>query len=153
MLGYKYSTDTQVIVQNFKNTWGLSYGCEIKPDDKIALRFGYDPRKTSVRPELFGPLPFPDLKIYSAGIGIIVDDKPKPSPKNMHELTQQINNPNEIDITVSFIKLAGKTVLSNTSKNLNSTAFTDIVYNPYAGLDWHQEMHLWWFAIDQVFKW
>ena len=71
----------------------------------------------------------------------------------MHELTQQINNPNEIDITVSFIKLAGKTVLSNTSKNLNSTAFTDIVYNPYAGLDWHQEMHLWWFAIDQVFKW
>jgi hypothetical protein len=153
MLGYRYSTDTQVIVHDFKNTWHLSYGCEIKPIDKIALRLGYDSRPTSVQDSLFGAVPFPDLKIYSVGIGIVVDDKPKPSPKNMHERMQQLNHPNAIDITVSYIKLADKTVLNNTSKNLNSTTFTDIVYNPYAGLDWHQEMHLWWFAINQVFKW
>jgi long-subunit fatty acid transport protein len=153
MLGYRYSTDTQVIVHNFKDTTHFSYGCEFKPVEKLALRLGYDPRPTSVQNSLFGPLPFPDLKIYSAGIGIIVDDKPKPTPKNMHERMQQINEPNEIDITVSYIKLNDKTVKSNTSTNLNSTVFTNIVYNPYAGLDWHQEMHLWWFAINQVFKW
>ena len=153
MLGYRYSTDSLVIVHNFKDTWHLSYGCEIKPTEKAALRFGYDPRPTSVRDNLFGPLPLPDIKIYSAGIGIVVDDKPKPVPKNMHELTQQINNPNAIDINVSFIKLEDKTVRSNTSRNLNSTSFTDVVYNPYAGLDWHQKMHIWWFSINQVFKW
>jgi long-subunit fatty acid transport protein len=153
MLGYPFSTDSLVIVHNFKDTWHLSYGCEIKPDEKLALRLGYDPRPTSVRDNLFGPLPMSDIKVYSVGIGIVVDDKPKPVPKNMHELTQQINNPNAIDINVSYIKLADKTVLSNTSKNLNSTSFTDIVYNPYAGLDWHQKMHLWWFAVNQVYKW
>jgi long-subunit fatty acid transport protein len=153
MLGYPYSTDSMVIVNDFKDTWHLSYGCEIKPEDKIALRFGYDPRPTSVQDNLFGPMPLPDIKIYSAGIGILVDDKPKPTPKNFSERLQQLNNPNEIDINVSFIKMANKTVPSNTSTNLNATSFTDIVYNPYAGLDWHQEMHIWWFAINQVFKW
>ena len=153
MLGYPYSTDTQVINQDFKDTWNLSYGCEIKPDAKHTLRFGYDPRPTSVRNNLFGPLPFPNLNIYSAGIGIVVDDKPKPTPKSFNERLQQLNNPNEINITVSYIKLADKTVPNNTSINLNSTNFTNIVYNPYSGLDWSQKMHLWWFAIDQVFKW
>jgi long-subunit fatty acid transport protein len=153
MLGYRHSTDTLVIEHNFKDTWHLSYGLEIKPIEKVALRFGYDPRPTSVRDNLFGPLPLPDIKIYSAGIGIVVDDKPKPAPKNMHELTQQINHPNAIDINVSLIKLEDKTVRSNGSRNLNSTSFTDIVYNPYAGLDWHQKMHIWWFSLNQVFKW
>lgn len=153
MLGYPYATDSMVIMQDFKDTWHLSYGCEIKPVEKIALRLGYDPRPTSVQDNLFGPLPLPDIKIYSAGIGIVVDDKPKPTPKNLSERLQQLNNPNEIDINVSYIKMANKTVPSNTSTNLNATSFIDIVYNPYAGLDWHQEMHIWWFAINQVFKW
>lgn len=153
LLGYPYSTDSLVIVQDFKDTWHLSYGCEIKPIEKIALRLGFDPRPTSVRDNLFGPLPMPDMKLYSAGIGIVVDDKPKPVPKNMHELLQQINNPNAIDINVSLIQMENKTVPSNTSTNLNSTTFTNIVYNPYAGLDWSQKMHIWWFAINQVYKW
>jgi long-subunit fatty acid transport protein len=153
MLGYQYSPDTQVIVHNFKNTWHLSYGLEIKPVDKFYLRLGYDARPTSVQDNLFGPLPFPDLKIYTVGLGIVVDDKPKPSPKNFKELQTQIEHPSEVNIVVSYIKLEDKTVKSNTSTNLNSTVFTNIVYNPYAGLDWHQEMHLWWFAINQIFKW
>ena len=153
MLGYLYSPDSQVFVHNFKNTWHMTYGVEIKPIEKIALRLGYDARPTSTVPERFGPLPFPDLKIYSLGLSIVMDDKPKPRPKDFHELTQQINHANQIDINVSYIKLKDTTIRSNSSRNLNSTVFTDIVYNPYAGLDWHQEMHLWWFAVNQVFKW
>jgi long-subunit fatty acid transport protein len=153
MLGYRYAPDTQVIVHDFRNTWHLTYGLEIKPVDKFYLRLGYDSRPTSVQDHLFGALPMPDLKIYSGGIGIVVDDKPKPSPKNMHELQNQINHPNEVNIVVAYIKFADKTVKSNTSTNLNSTVFTNIVYNPYAGLDVHQEYHLWWVAINQIFKW
>ncbi len=153
MLGYRYSPDTQVIVHNFKNTWHMTYGLEIRPVNKFYLRLGYDARPTSVHNNLFGPLPFPDLKIYSAGIGLVVDDKPKPSPKNFKELQTQIEHPNEVNIVVSYIKLNDKTVKSNSSVNYNSTVFTNIVYNPYAGLDVHQEMHLWWFAINQIFKW
>lgn len=153
LLGYRYGADTLVMAHHFKNTVHLSYGLEVKPVKKLALRLGYEPRKTSVRDTLFGPVPFPDFKIISAGIGIVVDDKPKPSPKNMKEFEKQINHANEIEIHVSYIKFDDKTVRNNTSKNLNSTTFTDIVYNPYAGLDWHQEMHMWWFAVNQVFRW
>jgi long-subunit fatty acid transport protein len=153
MLGYRYSPDSMVVVHNMKDTWHLSYGCEIKPDEKIALRLGYDPRPTSIRDNLFGPIPMSNITIYSAGIGLVVDDKPKPIPKNMHELTQQLNNPSAIDFTVSYIKLADKTVPGNTSKNYNSTSFTDIVYNPFAGLDVSQKMHIWWIALNQVYKW
>ncbi|HPR03508.1 MAG TPA: outer membrane protein transport protein, partial [Deltaproteobacteria bacterium] len=37
MLGYQYSPDSQVFIHNFKNTWHLTYGCEIKPVEKLAL--------------------------------------------------------------------------------------------------------------------
>ena len=153
MLGYRWSTDSVGITHNFKDTWHLTYGIEIKPDEKHALRLGYDFRPTSVQDNLFGPMPFSDIKIMSAGLGIVVDPKPKPVPKNMHELTQQINNPNAVDINVSYIKVMDKTVLNNTSTNCNSTSFTDIGTNPYSGLDWHQKMHIWWIAINQVYKW
>lgn len=71
----------------------------------------------------------------------------------MKELLEQIREPNSIDISVSYLKLKDKTVKNNTSRNLNSTAFTDAVYNPYAGLDWSQDMSIWIFSLNQVFKW
>jgi hypothetical protein len=71
----------------------------------------------------------------------------------MKEFEKQINHANEINLVVSYIKLKDRTTYSNTSRALNSTVFTDIVYNPYAGLDVSQKMHLWWFALNQVFRW
>jgi len=153
MLGYRYAPDEQVFNHGFKNTWHLSYGLEIKPTEKFALRLGYDPRPTSTVAEWYGLVPFPDLKIYTVGLCVVVDDKPKPKPKNMKEFEKQINHANEINLVVSYIKLEDKTTYSNTSRALNSTVFTDIVYNPYAGLDVSQKMHLWWFALNQVFRW
>jgi long-subunit fatty acid transport protein len=153
MLGYQHSVSSLVVTNNLKNTWHLSYGLELKPSNKLALRFGYEPRPTSVRNELFGPIPFSDIQIFSGGLAIVEDPKPKPRPKNMHELLAQIRQPQEIELNVSYVKLKDKTVLNNTSKNLNSTVFTDIVYNPYAGLDWSQKMHIWTFSLNQVFKW
>ena len=153
LLGYQFGTKSLVVTNNLKSTWHLSYGFELKPVEKIALRLGYDPRPTSVRDERFGPLPFSDMQLFCAGIGIIQDPKPKPHSKSMKELLEQIREPNSIDISVSYLKLKDKTVKNNTSKNLNSTVFTDAVYNPYAGLDWSQDMSIWIFSLNQVFKW
>jgi hypothetical protein len=153
MLGYRYSPDTMVVNNNFKNTWHLSYGTEIKPTEKLALRLGYDHRPTSIPAKYIGALPLQDIYIYSAGIGLTVDDKPKPVPKNFKELEDSLKHPQSIDLTVSYIKMEDLNVKANSSVNLNSTSFTDIVYNPYAGLDVHQEMHVWWIGLNQVFKW
>jgi len=153
LLGYQFGTKSLVVTNNLKSTWHLSYGLEIKPVEKIALRLGYDPRPTSVQDERFGPLPFSDMQEFCVGIGIVEDPKPKPHSKGMKELLEQIRQPNSIDIGVAYFMLKDKTVLNNTSKNLNSTVFTDVVYNPYSGLNWSQEMSIWIFSLNQVFKW
>ena len=103
--------------------------------------------------ELFGPMSVSDMDIYSAGIGIVIEDHPKPKPHGMHGLMKQIQHPTAIDISVSYIKLKDKHVGYNESTNLNSTDFTDIVYNPYAGLEWDQEMSIWMYQLNQVFRW
>jgi long-subunit fatty acid transport protein len=153
LMGYQFGTKSLVVTNNLKSTWHLSYGLEIKPVEKIALRLGYDPRPTSVQDERFGPLPFSDMQEFCVGIGIVEDPKPKPHSKGMKELLEQIRQPNSIDIGVAYFMLKDKTVLNNTSKNLNSTVFTDVVYNPYSGLNWSQEMSIWIFSLNQVFKW
>lgn len=153
MLGYMGGPKKLSIDLGLENTWHLSYGLEIKPIDKIKLRLGYEARPTSVPDEKFGPVPLPDLEIFSVGIGIVVEDHPKPKPHGMHGLMKQIQHPTAIDITASYVKLQDKFVGFNESTNLNSTDFTKIVYNPYAGLEWEQEMSLWIFQLNQVFRW
>jgi hypothetical protein len=54
---------------------------------------------------------------------------------------------------VTLVQLKDKTVGFNESTNMNSIDFTDIVYNPYAGLEYEQEMSVWVISLNQVFKW
>lgn len=154
LLGYQFGNKALVVQNYFKNTWHLSYGLEIKPVDKIAIRLGYEPRPTSVQDEWFGPVPFNDFDIISGGISIEVEDRPKPRPHDMHERMQQLQHPSAIDFTVSYVKIHDRLVKNNTSRNLNSTVFTDVVYNPYSGLDWEQKnYHIWVLSLNQIFRW
>ncbi len=153
MLGYTGGPKTMIIDFGYENTWHFSYGLEIRPVDKLAIRLGYEPRPTSVPDDKFGPMPINDMEIFSAGIGLIVEDHPKPKPHGMHALLQQIQHPTAIDINVSYVNIHDKVVGFDESTNLNSTAFTDIVYNPYAGLIWEQEYSIWIFSLNQVFRW
>jgi long-subunit fatty acid transport protein len=153
MLGYQHSVKSLVVTNNLKNKWHFSYGLELQPTQKLAIRLGYEPRPTSVPDDRWGALPFSDMEIFGAGLSIEEDPKPKPRPKTIQELLHQIQKPNTVELSVNLIKLKDKTALNNTSKNLNSTTFTDIVYNPYAGLDVSQKMHIWAISLNQVFKW
>lgn len=153
LLGYTYGDKKMKIVMDYKDTWHLSYGLEIRPVKKLAFRFGYEPRPTSVRDDKFGPMPLNDMDIFSAGINLVVEDKPKPKPDGLHGLLKQLQHPTEIDLCYAQVRIKDKTVPNNTSTNLNSTTFTDIVYNPYAGLDWSQEYTIQIFSLNQVFRW
>jgi len=153
MLGYMNSPKAMVLNLGFENTWHFSYGIEIRPIKRLALRFGYEPRPTSVQDDLFGPVPMSDMDIYSVGIGFTIEDHPKPKPGNFHELLKQIQHPTAIDLNVTLVQLKDKTVGFNESTNMNSIDFTDIVYNPYAGLEYEQEMSVWVISLNQVFKW
>jgi hypothetical protein len=100
-----------------------------------------------------GPLPINDMQIISGGITINVEDQPKPKPRNLHELLQQINHASSLELIVSRIKIKDLKVPADSSTNLNSIDFTDIVYNPYAGLTVSQEYTIWMYGLNQVFRW
>ncbi|MCF8026035.1 MAG: hypothetical protein K9K82_11190, partial [Desulfobacteraceae bacterium] len=55
-----------------------------------------------------------------------------------------VHLPHDVRIDLGFGYLFNKelTIENNESTNMNSTDFTNIVYNPYAGLDYEQETEI-----------
>ena len=153
LLGYQYPADTMYVDLGMKNTLHFSYGMEIQPVDKLKIRMGYEPRPTSIKDRYFGPVPMPDMKIYSIGIALDIDKKLKPSPKDTRELFKQIEKPNSIELNFSYVALENKYVPSNTSINLTSTDLFRPVYNPYAGLNFEQKFANYIISLNQIFKW
>jgi len=153
MLGYPAPADRLVIVNNFKDVWSFGYGLEIKPIDKIGIRLGWEPRKSSVRDEYYGFVPFPDMDIYGVGITIVEEPNTKPKPKNLHELNHQLLKPSIVELSVTWIRFDDKFVAADSSAHLNSTNFTKIGTNPVAGLDLKQEFEIWMYGLNQVFRW
>ncbi|ABW68228.1 OmpP1/FadL family transporter [Desulfosudis oleivorans] len=106
------------MTRNMEDEIHMSYGAELQVLEWLSLRCGYEERKTSVNPLYFDVMaPVPDLDFYGAGIGI------------------QLKDGMAIDLAFGYLKSDTWHVPNNTSKSMNSTAFTDAVYNPYAGLD------------------
>ena len=105
------------MTRNMEDEIHMSYGAELQVLKWLSLRCGYEERKTSVNPLYFDVMaPVPDLDYYGAGIGI------------------QLKDGMAIDLAFGYLKSDTWHVPNNTSKSMNSTAFTDAVYNPYAGL-------------------
>lgn len=125
ILGYSGGSRSLVAELNMKNTLHFSYAAEFQALDWLSLRCGYEGRESSVRDDYFTLLaPFPDLHIYAAGAGVT------------------FKNGLQIDFGGSYICNKGYKIPNNSSKQLNSTNFTDIVYNPYAGLNYEQDLEI-----------
>jgi long-subunit fatty acid transport protein len=105
------------IPRGYKSVVNFGYGLQLFPFDSLALRFGYEPRKSSVpsdKIDLIAPLP--DTRLYSVG------------------LNWKVNKTIDISLTGSLMK--GRfNAPANTDDNLNSSKFLNVIYNPYAGLD------------------
>ena len=122
MLGYTGGNDTLILKRNFEDTWHWSVGLEYDILDWLTFRCGYERRISSVQPELFDLMyALPDLENFGAGFGF------------------RLKNGMTIDIAGGYVINESYEVPNNTSTNLNSTDFTNPVYNPYAGLDYEQK--------------
>ncbi|WP_319525289.1 outer membrane protein transport protein [uncultured Desulfosarcina sp.] len=122
MLGYTGGNDTMVLTRNFEDTWHWSVGLEYDILDWLTFRCGYERRETSVQPELFDLMyALPDLENFGVGFGI------------------KLKNDVTIDFAAGYVINESYEVPNNTSTNMNSTVFTNPVYNPYAGLDYEQK--------------
>jgi long-subunit fatty acid transport protein len=129
LMGYVGGNRTLVIERDMEDTIHWSIGLEVQPVEKVTLRFGYEERPTSTRDTLFDALYFiPDMKFIGSGVGIHL-------PKDVL-----------LDLSFGYLFNESYKVPNNGSSNFNSTEFTDIVYNPYAGLDYEQETYIYLFA-------
>jgi long-subunit fatty acid transport protein len=151
MLGYSYGSNSMVIQNGFKNEVHLTYGLEINPSGPATLRLGYEYRPTSNTPDHFGLLPLGDMRIYSIGIGL---DQSKQAPprkiKKLSDLLHQMLNPDQLDLTFSYITSDYK-VSYNQSTNFNNTDFTNMIYNPFAGLTYEEKATIYIISLKQTY--
>ena len=106
-----------VIPRGYRNTINYGMGLQVNVTDSLAVRLGYEPRKSSVGPDKIDLIsPLPDITVKSIGVGYVAKDGMR------------------IDAAASYA--SGKfNVPPDGSCNLNCTNFFNAVYNPYAGLD------------------
>ena len=119
-----------VIPRGYKSVVNFAYGLQLFPIERLALRFGYEPRKSSIpsnKIDLLAPLP--DTKLYSAGLNF------------------KLNKNTDISVTGSY--MVGKfTTPANTDCNMNCNIFLNIIYNPYAGLDVKGDIRVRYFGFE-----
>jgi long-subunit fatty acid transport protein len=120
------------IPRGYKSVLNMGYGLQLFPFDGMALRFGYEPRKSSIpldKIDLIAPLP--DTKLYSLG------------------LNWKFSKKYELNLTGSYMK--GKfDAPAETSDNMNSSKFLNIIYNPYAGHDVAGDIKVRYFGFSLV---
>lgn len=106
-----------VIPREYENRWHFGYGLQVRVTDALALRLGYEPRKTSVSPQTLDLIaPLPDMTITSVGLSYRLDSG--------------------MVVNAAGSYAVGKyNIPANTSCNLNCNKFFNVIYNPYAGLD------------------
>ena len=106
-----------VIPRGYRSVWSYGTGLQLDVWDGMKLRFGYEPRKSSVpanKIDLIAPMP--DLPVKSIGFSYEMKDGMK------------------LETGFSFAK-GHFDAPANTDCNLNCDNFFNVIYNPYAGLD------------------
>jgi long-subunit fatty acid transport protein len=149
LMGYTGGDRTLIMENHFKDTWHFSYGLELLPLDFLTIRLGYEDRKASVQPSYFGPVPLGDMKLYSVGIGLAM----KPIDRNFHGLfglVHQLLQPDKVDLSFTYMTSKNR-VDYNQSKLFNSTTFTDVIYNPFAGLEYENEVTAYIIGLHMTF--
>lgn len=106
-----------VVPMGLESVVNYGLGMQVKITPKLALRFGYEPRKSSVplnKLSLFSPLP--DTVVKSVGVQL------------------KLANDTEINVAASYMT-GSYHIPARTNCNLNCDDFFNIVYNPYAASD------------------
>jgi long-subunit fatty acid transport protein len=101
----------------FKSQWNWAFGAEFHASSRLDLRAGVEIRDSVIPDDQRSIMaPFGGANLYSIGMGYKWDKK------------------TEIDMNLSYLHSI-ETIPANTSCNVNCDNITNIIYNPYAGLD------------------
>jgi len=110
-------TDTSLTLPlGLKDTWHYGFGLTHHVNSRLDVRFGLELRTSPVGDDVFGPIPVGDMKNWGIGFGYKWDKQTQVSAS-------------------MFYMQSTDYIRSNTSCNLNCNNLTNVIYNPYAGLD------------------
>ncbi len=110
-------TDTSLKLPiGLTDTWHYGIGLTHHVNSRLDVRFGLELRTSPAKRDVFGPIPIGDMKNWGLGFGYKWDRQSQVSASLFYMQS------------VDYIP-------NNTSCNLNCTNLTNVVYNPYAGLD------------------
>ncbi|ROU01678.1 aromatic hydrocarbon degradation protein [Marinobacter sp. R17] len=101
----------------FKDQWNWGFGAEFHASSRLDLRAGVEIRDSVIPDDQRQVMaPFGGANLYSVGMGYRWD------------------RDTQIDMNLSYLESIEK-IPADSSCNLNCTGITNIIYNPYAGLD------------------
>ncbi|MBF0450538.1 MAG: outer membrane protein transport protein [Candidatus Magnetomorum sp.] len=110
--------NTLVYEKQLNPTWHISFGMEYQIKECLALRLGYENRKSNTDDQYFDLYTMPDMDFYGAGLG--------------WKLKQGV----ELDLGIGYMVNSGQDIYNGTSQNLNQSIKPILpIYNPYAGQD------------------
>ncbi|MCG8316298.1 MAG: outer membrane protein transport protein [Pseudomonadales bacterium] len=115
--------DTLTIPRNYESVWNWAVGLEYQYNDNLALRFGYEPRKSSIPDDKQDVLlPLGDAELFAFGF-------------EYRLAADQI-----VEAGIGYL-YAEANVPAGSSTNANSTdQLNNIIYNPYAGTDFSSQV-------------
>lgn len=128
----EYATlDTLTIPRNYANEWNFAFGVEYQYNHNLALRFGYEPRKSSIPPDKQDVLlPLGDAELFGFGFEYRFG-------------AEQI-----VEAGFGYIH-ASADVPAGSSTNANSNDQEhNAIYNPYAGTDFSSQVQGYLFEIS-----
>lgn len=123
------------IRREYEDSWSAAFGVEYAMNDNMVLRFGYEPRSSSIPDDKTDLLfPITDADLYSVGFG------------------WQFSKTTRVEGAFGYLYSESNTP-SGKSSNANSELEGDVVYNPYFATDFSSETTAYLFAlsVDQKF--
>lgn len=114
-----YATpDSITFPRGYDSIWNWAIGVEYQYNLNLALRFGYEPRKSSIPTDKQDVLlPLGDADLYGAGF------------------EYRMGKGRILELGIGYV-IATSDVPANASTNVNSTDdWNNFIYNPYAGTD------------------
>ncbi|OUR94926.1 hypothetical protein A9Q81_14265 [Gammaproteobacteria bacterium 42_54_T18] len=116
------SANEIVFPAGYEDTWNWGLGVEYDYSDTLALRFGYEPRRSGIPEDKRDFMtPFGDMTLYSVGFSYKMDVT------------------SVFDVALGYGKSV-QDIPTGSSTNGNDNRQDNIIYNPYAGLDVHTEL-------------
>ena len=115
--------------RNYRDSYAFGLGIQYLVSDRLELRLGYELREAMAeedKQDLIIPVGPADY--YGAGFGYKLDADSR------------------IDLAIAYLK-AEENVAAGKSTNANSTGMDNLIYNPYAGLPFKNEVSVTFFNI------